>query len=50
MDAESAKIYSFNVTDETWSQLPDCLQHHSSVTMIDGLLTTVGGIFLLHTF
>ena len=50
MDAESAKVYYFNVSDENWSQLPNCLIHHSSIAMINGLLTTVGGVFPLRIF
>ena len=41
------KIYSFNVTGDSWSQLPDCVYRgiNSSVTVINGWLTNVGGRF-----
>jgi hypothetical protein len=42
-DGESATIYSYNVTSDSWSQLPACGRHYCSLTIIDGSLTTVGG-------
>ena len=43
MDAGSKKIYSYNVTSDSWSQLPDCVYKYCLLAIIDGLLTTIGG-------
>jgi serine/threonine protein kinase len=40
---ETVNIYSYDVTSDSWSQLPDCVHEGSSVTVINGCLTTVGG-------
>ena len=37
------KIYSFDVTSDSWSQLTDCVYVNGSVTVNNGWLTTVGG-------
>ena len=42
-DQGTQKIYSFNVTVDSWSQLPDCVYINSSMTVINGWLTNVGG-------
>ena len=39
------EIYSYNVTSDSWSQLPDCIQMGGSITIVNGWLTTVGGRF-----
>ena len=36
-------IYSYDVTSDSWSQLPDCVHEGCSITIINGWLTTVGG-------
>ena len=43
----SLVIYSYDVTTDSWSQLPDCLHGSGSITIINGWLTTVGGGSLL---
>ena len=43
-DQGTLKTYSFDATNENWSQLPDCLYLNSSITVINGWLTTVGGL------
>ena len=40
---DTAKIYEYDSTTYTWSHLPDCPPEHSALTIVDGLLTTVGG-------
>ena len=42
-DGGSVKIYSYDATTDSWSQLPDCVIPNGSITVIDGELTTVGG-------
>ena len=37
------KIYSYDVTSDNWSQLPDCIHYYGSIAVINGWLTTVGG-------
>ena len=39
----SVNIYSYDVISDSWSQLPDCVHEGSSITVISGWLTTVGG-------
>ena len=39
----TVEIYSCDTTTENWSRLPDCLKERCSITVINGLLTTVGG-------
>ena len=43
MDGGSTGIYSYNVTSDSWSRLPDCVYRFRSLAIIDGLPTTVGG-------
>jgi hypothetical protein len=43
MKSDTINIYSYDVTSDSWSQLPDCVHEGSSVTVINGCLTTVGG-------
>ena len=42
-DRGTVKIYSYDATIDSWSQLPDCVKQHCSITVINGRLTTVGG-------
>ena len=42
-DRASVKIYPYDATTDSWSQLPDCVKQHASITVINGRLTTVGG-------
>ena len=37
------EIYSYDVTSDSWSQLPDCVIENGSITIVNGWLTTVGG-------
>ena len=41
--AWSRKLYAYDSTTDTWSRLPDCRTEHSTLAMVNGLLTTVGG-------
>ena len=43
-DGVAVKIYSYDATTDSWSQLPDCVNQHGSITVINGQLTTVGGV------
>ena len=36
-------VYSYDVTNNSWSQLPDCVYVNGSITIISGWLTTIGG-------
>ena len=38
------KIYSCDVATDSWSQLPDCVRKGGSITVVNGQLTTVGGV------
>ena len=40
----SVAIYSYDATTDSWSQLPDCLLEYCPITVINGQLTTVGGL------
>ena len=42
-DGSTVEIYSYDATTDSWSQLPDCVKEYSSITVINGRLTTVGG-------
>ena len=42
-DGHTVKIYSYDATTDSWSQLPDCAKVGGSITVINGQLTTVGG-------
>ena len=37
------KIFAYNSTTKTWSELPKCPNHSVSLTMVNGLLTAIGG-------
>ena len=39
----TVEIYSYDVTSDSWSQLRDCVHVGSSIAIINGWLTTVGG-------
>ena len=39
----NSKIYSYDVTSDSWSLLPDCVHENGSIAVINGCLTTVGG-------
>jgi hypothetical protein len=45
MKNTTLNIYSYDVTSDSWSQLPDCVTKDSSITIINGYLITVGGVF-----
>ena len=42
-DGGTAKVYSYDATTDSWSQLPDCVKQNGSITVINGRLTTIGG-------
>ena len=37
------QAYSYNSTTDTWSQLPDCPNKYTTLAIVNGLLTSVGG-------
>ena len=37
-------ICSYDATTDSWSLLPDCIEEYGSLTVINGRLTTVGGV------
>ena len=41
--SNTVNIYSYDVISDSWSQLPDSVHKDSSMTVINGCLTTVGG-------
>ena len=43
-DGGTVKIYSYDTTTDSWSQLPDCVKQRCSITVINGQLATVGGV------
>jgi hypothetical protein len=43
MKNNTVNIHSYDVTSDSWSQLTDCVHNDSSITVINGCLTTVGG-------
>jgi N-acetylneuraminic acid mutarotase len=43
MNSIVENIHSYDVTSDSWSQLPDCVHGFSSITVINGCLTTIGG-------
>ena len=43
MNQGTVNIYSYDVINDSWSQLPDCIYSNCSIAIINGLLTTVGG-------
>ena len=38
----SVNIYSYDVTSDSWSQLPDCVYGKGAIAIINGCLSTVG--------
>ena len=42
-DRGTVKIYSYDATTNSWSQLPNCVKKRCSITVINGQLSTVGG-------
>ena len=42
-DRGTVNIYFYDIVNENWSQIPDCVQESGSLTIINGWLTTVGG-------
>jgi hypothetical protein len=42
-NANTVNIYSYDVISDSWSQLPDCIHGNSSIIVLNGCLTTVGG-------
>ena len=41
--AMTRHIYPYNSTTDTWSRLPDCRTTYTTLAIVNGLLTTVGG-------
>ena len=39
----SENIYAYEVTSDSWSQLPDSVHGYGFIVVINGWLTTVGG-------
>ena len=39
----TVEIYSYDVSTDSWSRLPDCAKQYCSITVIIGCPTTVGG-------
>ena len=37
------QVHAYNSTTDTWSRLPDCHTGHTTLAIVNGLLTTVGG-------
>ncbi len=42
-DGDSLRIYSYDVTRDSWSQLPNCVLEGGSIIIISSWLTTIGG-------
>ena len=42
-NGDTVMVYAYDVTSDSWSQLRNCVRESGSLTIIDGLLTTVGG-------
>ena len=38
------QVHAYNSTTDTWSRLPDCRTKYTTLAIVNGLLTTVGGI------
>ena len=43
MKSDAVIIYLYDVISDSWFQLPDCVHKYSSIAVINGCLTTVGG-------
>ena len=41
--AWSSDVYSYNSEKQTWSSLPQCPHRYSSLAVVNGLLTAIGG-------
>ena len=41
--SETSQVHAYNSTTDTWSRLPNCLTDWSTLAIVNGLLTTVGG-------
>ena len=41
----SCDVYHYNCEEQTWSSLPSCPHSHSSLAVVNGLLTAIGGGF-----
>ena len=37
------QVHAYNSTTDTWSRLPDCRTKYTTLAIVNGLLTTVGG-------
>ena len=37
------QVHAYNSTTDTWSRLPDCCTAYTTLAIVNGLLTTVGG-------
>ena len=42
-DGDSVRVYSYDVTKDSWSQLPNCVLEGGSIIIISCWLTTIGG-------
>ena len=40
---DSNRVHAYDVDEEVWSQMPECPLNHSTLAMVKGLLTAVGG-------
>ena len=41
--AASSQVHSYNLDAEEWSTLPKCPQDNFTLTVVNGLVTAVGG-------
>ena len=46
----TVKIYSYNTSSDSWSQLPDCVHNGGSIAIVNRWLTTIGGSRRLSTY
>ena len=44
IDVSTIKIYSYDAASDSWTRLPDCVYEKSSIIIINGLPSMVGGI------
>ena len=44
INRRTVNIYSYDVISDNWSHLPDCVHMNGSIAVINGCLTTVGGV------
>ena len=40
---DKRSVYVYNTVKDTWSQLPDCMSQNSSMAVVNGMVTTIGG-------